>query len=72
MLVSLKEETFADVLKMGYPVVTVDETVDGIHVRQDRFLQSGHAEEKDNKTTWWLPNLQVAIMILTDLSDIRH
>ena len=37
---------------MGYPVITVTETKDGIRVRQDRFLETGPAEAKDNETIW--------------------
>lgn len=40
------------VKEMGFPVVTVTETSDGIHVRQDRFLESGPALPKDNETIW--------------------
>lgn len=38
---------------MGYPVIKVTEVEGGIHVRQDRFLESGPAEEKDNETIWY-------------------
>lgn len=40
---------------MGYPVINVTEVEGGIHVRQDRFLESGPAEEKDNQTIWYVP-----------------
>ncbi|KAI0713398.1 peptidase family M1-domain-containing protein [Earliella scabrosa] len=43
------------VKKMGYPVVTVTEKEGGIHVRQDRFLETGPAEPKDNETIWTIP-----------------
>ncbi|KAK7693087.1 hypothetical protein QCA50_002652 [Cerrena zonata] len=43
------------VQKMGFPVVTVTETSGGIHVRQDRFLESGPALPKDNETIWTIP-----------------
>jgi len=36
-------------------VLTVTETRDGIKVRQDRYLETGPAEEKDNQTTWTIP-----------------
>ncbi|KAI6039016.1 hypothetical protein EDC04DRAFT_2879735 [Pisolithus marmoratus] len=41
--------------KTGFPVLSVTETQDGIHVRQDRFLETGPAEEKDNQTIWSIP-----------------
>ncbi|KAL1947448.1 hypothetical protein VTO73DRAFT_14409 [Trametes versicolor] len=43
------------VKKMGYPVLTVTEKEGGIHVRQDRFLETGPADPKDNETIWTLP-----------------
>jgi len=43
------------VKQMGYPVVKVTETADGIHVRQDRFLETGPAQPKDNETIWTIP-----------------
>lgn len=41
--------------KIGFPVLTVTESENSIHVRQDRFLESGPAEEKDNETIWAVP-----------------
>ncbi|KAL0947133.1 hypothetical protein HGRIS_013264 [Hohenbuehelia grisea] len=41
--------------KIGFPVVTVTESPEGITVRQDRFLETGPAEEKDNQTIWNIP-----------------
>ncbi|KAI9056855.1 leucyl aminopeptidase [Trametes sanguinea] len=43
------------VKKMGYPVITVTEKEGGIHVRQDRFLETGPADPKDNETIWTVP-----------------
>ncbi|KIO32559.1 hypothetical protein M407DRAFT_4505 [Tulasnella calospora MUT 4182] len=40
------------ILKIGYPVVTVKESNDGITVRQDRFLVTGDPSEKENETLW--------------------
>lgn len=40
------------ITKIGYPVLTVTETANGISVRQDRFLETGPAEPKDNETIW--------------------
>ncbi|RPD63715.1 hypothetical protein L227DRAFT_496652 [Lentinus tigrinus ALCF2SS1-6] len=41
--------------QMGYPVITVTEKEGGIHVRQDRFLETGPADPKDNETIWAIP-----------------
>ncbi|THH33006.1 hypothetical protein EUX98_g1221 [Antrodiella citrinella] len=41
--------------KVGFPVVTVTEIEGGIHVKQDRFLESGPAETQDNQTLWTIP-----------------
>ncbi|KAH9921041.1 leucyl aminopeptidase [Fomitopsis serialis] len=43
------------VKKVGYPVLTVMENPNGIHVRQDRFLSTGPAQPKDNETIWTVP-----------------
>lgn len=36
-------------------MVTVTETSEGIKVRQDRFLETGRAEGKENETIWNIP-----------------
>ncbi|THH28050.1 hypothetical protein EUX98_g6135 [Antrodiella citrinella] len=41
--------------KMGFPVVTVTETKDGVLVRQDRFLETGPAPPEHNETLWTIP-----------------
>ncbi|KAJ4001405.1 leucyl aminopeptidase [Lentinula boryana] len=59
----ISESTGADIIsfmdnwvkKIGFPVVTVSETPEGIKVRQDRFLETGLAEGKDNETIWNIP-----------------
>jgi len=38
--------------KMGFPVLTVRETGEGIAVRQDRFFETGAADESQNGTLW--------------------
>ncbi|KAJ8084693.1 Aminopeptidase 2 mitochondrial [Marasmius tenuissimus] len=43
------------ITKVGFPVLTVTETDSGIKVRQDRFLETGIAESKDNETIWNVP-----------------
>ncbi|KAH7889759.1 peptidase family M1-domain-containing protein [Phlebopus sp. FC_14] len=43
------------ITKIGFPVLTVTEIEDGICVRQDRFLETGPAQEKDNQTIWHIP-----------------
>jgi aminopeptidase 2 len=40
--------------KVGYPLVTVTEKEGSIHVRQDRFLETGPAKENDNQTIWYV------------------
>ena len=42
------------VASIGFPVLTVTESEDskGIIVRQDRFLEDGKPEDKDNETIW--------------------
>ncbi|KAF7777794.1 hypothetical protein Agabi119p4_3866 [Agaricus bisporus var. burnettii] len=41
--------------KIGFPVITVTETPEGIRVRQDRFLETGKGEGADNETIWNVP-----------------
>ncbi|KAJ7738474.1 leucyl aminopeptidase [Mycena maculata] len=41
--------------KIGFPVIKVTETPNGIHVRQDRFIESGAADPKENETIWNVP-----------------
>ncbi|KAJ7727203.1 leucyl aminopeptidase [Mycena metata] len=43
------------VSKIGFPLITVSETSNGIHVRQDRFLNDGTPETEENKTIWNVP-----------------
>ncbi|KAG8711368.1 Aminopeptidase 2 mitochondrial, partial [Ceratobasidium sp. 423] len=42
-------------LKIGFPVLTVTETADGIHIRQDRFLSTGDVTDEENQTIWQVP-----------------
>uniref|UniRef100_A0A8H7XRZ2 Aminopeptidase n=1 Tax=Psilocybe cubensis TaxID=181762 RepID=A0A8H7XRZ2_PSICU len=39
----------------GYPVISVTENANGIIVRQDRFLEAGHASPENNQTLWTVP-----------------
>ncbi|KAF8603360.1 hypothetical protein BDV93DRAFT_523426 [Ceratobasidium sp. AG-I] len=41
--------------EIGFPVLTVTETSNGIHIRQDRFLSTGDATDEENKTIWTVP-----------------
>ncbi|CUA73079.1 hypothetical protein RSOLAG22IIIB_05144 [Rhizoctonia solani] len=51
-------------VKIGFPVLTVTETADSIHIRQDRFLSTGDATEEENQTVW-----QVPLALLSTSSD---
>jgi aminopeptidase 2 len=53
------------ITKIGFPVVTVTEDLKGITVRQDRFLETGPADAKDNKTIWFIPFSTFFVPILT-------
>ena len=48
---------------MGYPVLSVTETDSGIRVKQDRFLEDGRPESKDNETIWSAPSTSSATCI---------
>ncbi|CAA7267619.1 unnamed protein product [Cyclocybe aegerita] len=43
------------ITKIGFPVLTVTENERGIVVRQDRFLETGAADPKDNEAVWNVP-----------------
>ncbi|KAJ7123779.1 leucyl aminopeptidase [Mycena crocata] len=43
------------ITKIGFPLITVTETANGIHVRQDRFLNSGAPTAEENVTVWNVP-----------------
>jgi hypothetical protein len=38
--------------QVGFPLITVTENSDGIHVRQDRFLDGGAPSAAENETIW--------------------
>lgn len=43
-------------LKVGFPMITVDETGDGkIKVTQNRFLSTGDVKPEEDETIWWVP-----------------
>ncbi|KAI9068366.1 hypothetical protein FKP32DRAFT_1587764 [Trametes sanguinea] len=43
------------VKKMGYPIISVTEKEGGVHVRQERFLETGPADPAHNETIWTVP-----------------
>ncbi|KAI3616148.1 leucyl aminopeptidase [Moniliophthora roreri] len=53
--VSKMMDNYITKTKAGYPVLTVIENEIGIHVRQDRFLQTGIAISSENETIWHVP-----------------
>lgn len=55
--------------KIGFPILTVTENENGIVVRQDRFLESGPAEEKDNETIWTVP---LALLTASDKVSVDN
>lgn len=40
---------------VGFPVLKVTETSDGITVRQERYLETGDVKEDENQTLWKVP-----------------
>jgi aminopeptidase 2 len=43
-------------LKIGYPVITVEEKGDGkLKLTQNRFLASGDVKPEEDETLWWIP-----------------
>jgi aminopeptidase 2 len=43
------------VLKIGFPVLTVEESAGEIKVTQNRFLSSGDVKPEEDETIWWVP-----------------
>ncbi|KLO18576.1 hypothetical protein SCHPADRAFT_114733 [Schizopora paradoxa] len=76
---AIGEAAGVDVTKMmqtwmcetGFPVVTVRETAKSIIVRQDRFLETGQPEEKDNQIIWSIP-LNLAIIESDGQLKVNH
>lgn len=58
------------VASIGFPVLTVIEKDDGksILVRQDRFLEDGKPEEKDNQTIWCV--FCIALSSIADTMEV--
>ena len=56
---------------MGFPVLTVTESPNGISIRQDRFLESGVAADKDNETIWWPTFNEVSGLLYTNYVTYR-
>ncbi|KAJ7025196.1 leucyl aminopeptidase [Mycena alexandri] len=54
------------VSQIGFPVITVTENSNGIHLRQDRFLDSGSPQVNENEIIWNIP-----LRILTVENDGR-
>ncbi|KAJ6489207.1 peptidase family M1-domain-containing protein [Mycena vitilis] len=64
------------IVKIGFPLITVTETPNGIRVRQDRYLSSGPPEADDNETIWlklmvYILSRNVPLGILTVNEDGR-
>ncbi|GAA5899974.1 hypothetical protein JCM8208_005555 [Rhodotorula glutinis] len=45
----------------GFPLITVEETSQGLKVRQNRFLSTGDATPEEDKTIWQVP-LQLVVV----------
>lgn len=44
------------ILKVGYPVITVEELGNGqVKVTQNRFLSTGDVKKEEDETIWWIP-----------------
>ncbi|EJU01768.1 Metalloprotease [Dacryopinax primogenitus] len=43
------------VLKVGFPLITVEETRTGIHVKQNRFLATNDVKPEEDTTIWHVP-----------------
>lgn len=41
--------------KIGFPVLTIEETDDGLKIRQNRFLSTGDIKPEEDETLWYIP-----------------
>ncbi|BFZ53691.1 hypothetical protein PYCC9005_000721 [Savitreella phatthalungensis] len=49
------------ILKQGYPVLTVAEEIDGVGLKQERYLSTGDVKTEEDETVWTVPiNLKLA------------
>ncbi|KDE03697.1 hypothetical protein MVLG_05828 [Microbotryum lychnidis-dioicae p1A1 Lamole] len=48
-------------LKVGYPVVTVEETVEGLKLRQNRFISTRNVKAEEDEVLWHIP-LQLLVV----------
>ncbi|KAF7301221.1 Leucyl aminopeptidase [Mycena indigotica] len=55
-------------LQMGYPLLRVTETAEGITVRQDRFFDNGLPTEEENTTIWTIP---LSIRFLDEAGQVK-
>ena len=64
--------------KIGFPVVTVDEEINQIRIKQSRYLSTGDVTADEDTTNWWIPlgfrgkigNKEVAPISLTAREDV--
>lgn len=42
------------IIQIGYPVITVKDKGDGVHIRQNRYLKTGEVKEEDDQTIWYV------------------
>ncbi|KAF7360192.1 Aminopeptidase 1 [Mycena venus] len=66
--IEVSEVMDAWISKPGFPVVTVRETSDGLHIKQNRFLLTG----KESEETIWVIPLQILSVDSTGRIRINH
>ncbi|SCZ99097.1 BZ3500_MvSof-1268-A1-R1_Chr3-1g05810 [Microbotryum saponariae] len=56
--------------KVGFPVITVEETSEGLKVTQNRFLSTGDPIPEEDETIWQIP---LELLIVKDgKADVNH
>ncbi|KAL4067568.1 leucyl aminopeptidase [Scleroderma citrinum] len=58
------------ITKIGFPILSVTETEGAIHVRQDRFLETGPADSKDNQTIWCHRTVPLVILTVDEAGNV--
>jgi aminopeptidase N len=64
--------------KIGFPIITVEEELNQIHIKQSRYLSTGDVKAEEDTIKWWVPlgvrgkigSKEVAPIALTAKEDI--
>lgn len=58
-------------LKVGFPIISVEETAEGLKVKQNRFLSTGDPKPEEDETLWYVP-LELKTVDKSGKASIDH